>query len=87
MVMIKEPKRWLAIATLVLLTSVFAVAQHGASLDPETAGAAVVVAGDATAAEGMAGVTAGVTISRNLVSRSRKAVLLPNISLPSVPRA
>jgi hypothetical protein len=34
MVMIKEPKRWLAIATLVLLTSVFAVAQHGSKPGP-----------------------------------------------------
>lgn len=29
MMMIKEPKRWLAIATLILLTSVCAAAQHG----------------------------------------------------------
>ena len=30
MMMVREPKRWLAIVALVLLTSVFAVAQHGA---------------------------------------------------------
>jgi hypothetical protein len=34
MMMIKEPKRWLAIATLVLLTSVFAAAQHGSRPGP-----------------------------------------------------
>ena len=30
MMMVKEPKRWLTVAALVLLTSVFAVAQHRA---------------------------------------------------------
>ena len=76
MMMIKEPKRWLAIATLVLLTSVFAAAQHRRGLDPAAVDAV---------AEGTAGAT--IASSRNLVSLSRMVVLPLDIFLLSVPQA
>ena len=84
MMKIREPKRWLAIAALVLLTSVFAVAQHGARpYAVEMVGATAVD----VATEGTDGVMAGAIIatSRNLVSRSRRVVPLPNTFLLSAP--